>query len=131
MHSIAFENMGLVYSTACWAPPSPLMPEQASLFRSGVRLDSPLEGHSRWDLALITPGLARSTPLHCIAFYSILFYSILFYSILFYSILFYSILFYFHCRYWPCRHCMPSCRSTEEMFFMKPFEAAYKLSSPR
>ena len=28
--------------------------------RSGVALDSLLEGHSLWDLALITPGLARS-----------------------------------------------------------------------
>ena len=36
------------------------MPEQASLFRTGVPLDSPLEGHSLWDLALITPGSARS-----------------------------------------------------------------------
>ena len=36
------------------------MPEQASLLRSGVPLDSPLEGHSLWDLALIVPGLARS-----------------------------------------------------------------------
>ena len=27
---------------------------------SGVPLDSPLEGHSLWDSALITPGLARS-----------------------------------------------------------------------
>ena len=36
------------------------MPEQARLFRSGVLLDSPLEGHSLWELALITPGLARS-----------------------------------------------------------------------
>ena len=36
------------------------MPEQASLLRSGGPLDSPLVGHSLWDLALITPGLARS-----------------------------------------------------------------------
>ena len=44
-------------------PTSPLMPEQASLFRSGVLLDSPLEGHSLWEdphLALITPDSARS-----------------------------------------------------------------------
>ena len=27
------------------------MPEQASLFRSGVPLNSPLEGHLLWDLA--------------------------------------------------------------------------------
>ena len=31
----------------------PPMPEQASLFRSGVPLDSPLEDHSLWDLAFI------------------------------------------------------------------------------
>ena len=47
-------------SIACWVPPSPLMSEQASLFRSGVPLYSPLEGHSLWDLALITPGFAKS-----------------------------------------------------------------------
>ena len=47
-------------SIARWAQPSPPMPEQAGLFRSGVPLDSPLEGHSLWDLALITPGFARS-----------------------------------------------------------------------
>ena len=33
--------------------------KQASLFGSDVSLDSPLEGHSLWDLALIMPGLAR------------------------------------------------------------------------
>ena len=37
------------------------MPEQASLFRSGVPFHSPLERHLLWDLALITPGLARSS----------------------------------------------------------------------
>ena len=31
-------------SIACWAPPSILMPEQASLFRSGVPLDWPFRG---------------------------------------------------------------------------------------
>ena len=36
------------------------MPKQASLSESDVFLDSPLEGQSLWDLALITPGLARS-----------------------------------------------------------------------
>ena len=35
-----------------------LMPEQASL-RSGVPPGSPLEGYLLFDLALITPGLAR------------------------------------------------------------------------
>ena len=35
-------------------------PEQASLFRSGFLLDSPLEGQLLWDLASITPGLTRS-----------------------------------------------------------------------
>ena len=33
------------------------MPEQASLVRSGVPLDSLLEGHSLWDLALIVEGV--------------------------------------------------------------------------
>ena len=47
-------------SIACWAPPFPLMPKQASLLGSGVSLDSPLECHSLRDLASITPGLARS-----------------------------------------------------------------------
>ena len=42
-----------------------LMPEQASLFRSDVPLASPLEGHLLWDLALITPGLARINLLYC------------------------------------------------------------------
>ena len=37
---------GLVCSIACWAPPFPLMPKQASLFGSGVPLESPLEGHA-------------------------------------------------------------------------------------
>ena len=41
-------------------PTSPLMPEQASLFRSGVPVGAPLGGHSLWGLALITPGSARS-----------------------------------------------------------------------
>ena len=36
------------------------MPEQASLFGSGVPLDNPLEGHLLCDLGLITPGLAYS-----------------------------------------------------------------------
>ena len=49
---------------ACWAPPSPLMPEHASLFRSGVPLDCPLKGHSLWDFALITPGSAGSFTLY-------------------------------------------------------------------
>ena len=35
------------------------MPKQASLFGSDVRHESPLKGHSLWDLALIMPGLAR------------------------------------------------------------------------
>ena len=58
------------------------MPEQASLFGSGGQLDtldSPLEGHSLWNLASITPGSARIC---------------LFYFILFCS----SYLFYFSCR---------------------------------
>ena len=41
------------------------MLEQASLFRSGVPLDSRLEGHSLWDLALVMPGLARSYLIPC------------------------------------------------------------------
>ena len=32
---------------------------RASLFGSGVPLDSPLEAHLLWDLALIMPGLPR------------------------------------------------------------------------
>ena len=36
------------------------MPEQASLFGAGVQLDSPLEVHSLWVLALSTSGSARS-----------------------------------------------------------------------
>ena len=36
---------GFLCSIACWAPPFPLMPEDASLFGSDVPLDSPLEGH--------------------------------------------------------------------------------------
>ena len=48
------------------------MPEQASLFRSGVPLDSPLEGHLLWDLALITPGLARPGLARRYLYYSLL-----------------------------------------------------------
>ena len=44
------------------------MPEQASLFRSGVPRDSPLKGHLLWDLALTTPGLARNYPIYFIFF---------------------------------------------------------------
>ena len=55
-------------SIVCWAPPSPLMPEQASLFKTGIPLDSPLEGHLLWDLASITPGLARSHLFYFILF---------------------------------------------------------------
>ena len=51
---------GLVFSIPCWVPPVPPMPEKASLFRSGVPLYSPLQGHLLWNLALITPGLAGS-----------------------------------------------------------------------
>ena len=40
------------------------MPKQASLFGLGVTLGSPLEGHSLWDLTLITPGLAWSHLVH-------------------------------------------------------------------
>ena len=42
---------GLVCSRAYWAPEFPLMPQQASLFGSGVPLDSRLRGLSLWDLA--------------------------------------------------------------------------------
>ena len=46
------DNMlGPTFSPYAWA---------GSLFRSGVSLDSPLEGHSQWDPALIMPGSARS-----------------------------------------------------------------------
>ena len=38
----------------------PTFSPDASLFRSGFPFHSPLEGHSLWDLALITPGSARS-----------------------------------------------------------------------
>ena len=65
----AYPGWGVVCLIACWAPPSPLMPEQASLFRSGVPLDSPLKGHLLWDLALIAPGLARSDLFHFILFH--------------------------------------------------------------
>ena len=41
------------------------MTKQASLFGSGVPLDSPLKGQPSKDLASITPGLARS---HLISF---------------------------------------------------------------
>ena len=51
---------GLVRMIACWAPPFPLIPKQASLLGSGIPLNTSLEGHSLWDLASITPGLART-----------------------------------------------------------------------
>ena len=35
------------------------MPKQASLLGAGVPLDSRLEGHLLWDLAVITPGSGR------------------------------------------------------------------------
>lgn len=50
---------GLVGLVGMWDPPFPLMPEQASLSRSGVPLNDSPTGHSLWDLALISPGLAR------------------------------------------------------------------------
>ena len=53
-------QVGLGVHNSMLGPSCPLMPEQASLFRSGVLLDSPLKGHSLWGLALITPGLAWS-----------------------------------------------------------------------
>ena len=45
------------------------MPEQAGLFGSGVPLDSPLEGHLLGDLALLTPGFARSYLIYFVLFY--------------------------------------------------------------
>ena len=42
----------------------PLVPMQASLFGSSAPLKGPLEGHSLWDLASTTPGLARSYLFH-------------------------------------------------------------------
>ena len=59
VYAVSMAGWGLVCSRTSWAPPFPLMPEQASLFRSGVPFDSLLEGHSLWDLALLTSGLAR------------------------------------------------------------------------
>ena len=38
------------------------------MYGSGLPLDSALEGHSLWDLASITPGLARSHLLYIIDF---------------------------------------------------------------
>ena len=35
---------------------------QKRLFRSGIPVDSPLEGHPLGDLVSITPGLASSHP---------------------------------------------------------------------
>ena len=57
-------RVGLGVSGSMLPPPFPLRPEQASLFGSGVPLDSPLEGHSLWDLALITAGFARTDLCH-------------------------------------------------------------------
>ena len=56
---------GLVCSIACWAPPSPLMPNQASLFGPGVPLGSPLESHSLWHFASTTPPTVRSLLFDC------------------------------------------------------------------
>ena len=58
--SFASLRVGLGVLNSMLGPTFSPMPEQASLFGSGVPLDSPLEGHSLWDLALITPGFARS-----------------------------------------------------------------------
>ena len=44
------------------------MPKQACLDGSGVPRDSPDEGHSPWDFALITSGKARS-PVFYFRFY--------------------------------------------------------------
>ena len=38
----------------------PVAQHRARRSLAAVQPDSPLEGHSLWDLALITPGLARS-----------------------------------------------------------------------
>ena len=51
-----------------WAPPCPLMPNQACLGGSGVPLDSPLEGYSLWVFASITPGSARSCLFYFVSF---------------------------------------------------------------
>ena len=61
--------MGLRVLDSMLAPPSPLMPEQASLFRSGVPLDSPPEGRLLWDLAFLTPGCARTYLFYFILLY--------------------------------------------------------------
>ena len=55
-------------SGACWTPPCPLMPKQASLFGSNVPLDSPLEGHSLWNFASITTNTARSSLFYLMRF---------------------------------------------------------------
>ena len=49
----------------------PAFSPDASLFRHGVPFDSPLQGHLLWDVALITPGLARRNilpVLYCVLF---------------------------------------------------------------
>ena len=58
------------HSHFLYTAPSPLMPEQASLFRSGIPCDSPLNGHSLWGLTFITPGLARSYLFYFFNFYT-------------------------------------------------------------
>ena len=42
------------------------MPKQACLYGSGVPRDSPLEGNTPWDFALITPGFAKPGVLYFI-----------------------------------------------------------------
>ena len=56
-------ELGVTDKYTMQAPSSPLMylmPEQASLIRSSFPFDGPLKGHSQWDLASITLGLAKS-----------------------------------------------------------------------
>ena len=53
--------VGLGVREGMLGPPLPLIPKQACLYGSGVPCDSPLKGHSLRDVALITPGKARSS----------------------------------------------------------------------
>ena len=69
--ALQVRGWGVVCSVACWAPPSPLIPGQASLVRSGVLLDSPLEGLLLWSFALTTPGLANTYLIHLALFHTI------------------------------------------------------------
>ena len=60
-------RVGLGVPEGMLGTPFPSCPSRLAFYGSGVPRDSPLEGHSLWDFALITTGKARSSAFYFLA----------------------------------------------------------------